>query len=52
MGDRLRILFLCAGDSCRGRMAEGWARRLRDEIRRFVESLPEALDCPRKETTP
>ena len=40
MAEKLKILFLCTGNSCRSQMAEGWARYLKsDSIQPFSAGL-------------
>ena len=41
MNKKLKILFLCTGNSCRSQMAEGWARELKS---RTIEAFSAGIE--------
>ena len=41
MAERLKVMFLCTGNSCRSQMAEGWARALKGEV---IEAYSSGVD--------
>ena len=41
MSERMKILFLCTGNSCRSQMAEGWAKALKKDV---IESFSAGIE--------
>jgi arsenate reductase len=46
VGEKLKILYLCTGNSCRSQMAEGWTRHLKnDQIKAYSAGVePHGID--------
>ena len=42
MRDKMKILFLCTGNSCRSQMAEGWARYLKSD---FIQPFSAGIEA-------
>ena len=42
MNEKIKVLFLCTGNSCRSQMAEGWARELKGDI---IESYSAGIEA-------
>ena len=44
---KLKVLFLCTGNSCRSQMAEGWARHLKgDQIEAYSAGIERTASIP------
>ncbi|MGB5398771.1 MAG: arsenate reductase ArsC, partial [Thermoanaerobaculia bacterium] len=46
MSPKLKILYLCTGNSCRSQMAEAWTRHLRGDaiVTWSAGTVPKSLD--------
>lgn len=42
MSTKIRVLFLCTGNSCRSQMAEGWVRHLKADV---IEPYSAGIEC-------
>ena len=41
MNQKLKLLFLCTGNSCRSQMAEGWTRHLKGD---YIEAYSAGIE--------